>query len=237
MKNTVKRIVAIHQPNFFPWLGYFNKIFRSDVFVFLTHVKSSSTQSYSKRVRILSSGKSSWLTVPICKSDGRMKPLNKFEIKTGINFEQKHLKTIKASYSKSPYFNDVFPTIENYYKDTSTLLVNRNINIIKSICKRLEIQSVFYDSSDFCIQSTSNEMLASLVSYTNSNTYLCGGGSSGYFDESVFKQQKIEITYQDFQHPVYKQRYNSEFIPGLSIIDTLMNCGFDETSSIIRTVS
>jgi hypothetical protein len=88
-------------------------------------------------------------------------------------------------------------------------------------------------SSHFSFQSRSNELLCDLTLYAGGSTYLAGGGADDYQDEAVFVEKGVELRYQEFKHPVYFQKGGREFVPGLSIVDTLMNMGREGTKKLI----
>ena len=235
----VKKIVAIHQPNLFPWLGYFNKIYRSDEFVFLDHTINNRTEAiYTRRVQVLNTqGVSTFLTIPVRKITGSdFGPLNQWEINfEQIGFPRKQLESFKQTYSKHFYFDEVFPFIELFFEENyKNSLTLKNINFIKEICQKLNINTNFHISSDFNIDLNSTEMLISIVKLLEGNSYLSGAGGDNYQDPNLFKAKNIDLIRQKYMHPTYLQNKSNNFINGLSIIDCLMNIGFNKTEILIK---
>src|SRR5205085_3184943 len=128
LQRRIQNIVAIHQPNFFPWLGFFNKMARADSFVLLDHtVNRPNDAIYTKRVTILNNNSEYWLTIPLLKPKGvEFVPINEMRINLGDKFAGKQLKTIELNYKKAPFFNDVFPLVTSFYDHPSELISERN---------------------------------------------------------------------------------------------------------------
>ena len=233
------KVIAIHQPNLFPWLGYYSKINKSDIFVFLDHTINNRTDAiYTRRVQILNTqGEASYLTIPVKKIDGSdFGPINKWEINFDqASFPRKQLESIKQTYGKLPYFNEVFPLIEKLFDDSKVLnLVDRNISFIKESCRLLEIETPFLISSEIDTRGNSTELLISIVSHLEGTHYLSGKGGDNYQDPEMFKNANIVLDRIGYKHPIYPQEKSKEFTGGLSIIDCLMNIGFEETAKLIK---
>ncbi len=229
-------IVAIHQPNLFPWLGFFDKINRSDIFIFLDHVVNNPRNSlWIKRVQILSNCNPYWLTIPIEHPGGEVfLPINKMIISPVFN-KNKHLKTIQQNYNTAKYFKSVFQFIECFYKyDKSSLLAEKNINFIMSISQEIGIKTRFFISSKLDPISSASEMLIDLVFKVGGITYLYGGFGESYQQKDKFAVAGISLEAQNFQHPRYPQINTSNFVPGLSILDALFNIGFTGVAELLK---
>lgn len=231
------RLVAIHQPNFLPWLGYFEKIMRANVFVYLDHTKNNPrTASWYKRVNIIANKQEFWLSVPLKSSrDQVFVTLNEMEIDSAALARSKGLKTIEQNYRKAPHFSTIFPIIERYFLSHENLLVRRNLEFIEAVCKMLHITTLRIKSSDLHCATHSNELLIEIITQMNGTAYLCGGGAEGYQDDELFHKAGLDVVYQNFRHPVYPQFQGGDFKPGLSIIDALMNCGILGTRNLLLT--
>lgn len=235
----LKVIVAIHQPNFLPWLGFFHKINSSDKFVILDHVTNRPNEAiYPKRVTIVCNSQEYWLTVPISKIKGQeFIPINEMRI-ANDGFDKKHLRTIEMNYKKSPFYKEYFYLVEQYYNHPSSLIAERNIELIKEICSILKITTPLFLSSSYQFPSASNELLVALIKEVKGSVYLHGSyavSEKGYQDNDFFKEKAIELEAQDFKHPVYTQHNNKgNFVKGTSIIDALMNVGVEATEAFIR---
>ena len=140
-------IVSIHQPNFLPWIGYFDKIARSDTFIALDDVQLVRGKSYTVRTKILCQGKELWLTIPILnKSDKIMIKDSKVDNKQ--NWKKRHLKTIYLNYKKSPYYDEIYEHVKNIYDINSDYLVDYNAEFIKNTCSLLGLNRTIINSSD-----------------------------------------------------------------------------------------
>lgn len=216
----MSKICAIHQPNFFPWQGYFDKIKRSDVFVFLDQSQKQKTGGcYVNRTQLNCNGQKKYFSCPIKRLSG-FTPINKVEF-SEPEWKNKFISVISNYYKKSKNFSYYYPYIENLIISTDTMnLCKFNTTIIKELTDHLGIKAIFLNQSDLDISSTSTQMLIDICKSVNADSYLCGSGASGYQDDYLFQQQNIKLIYQDFKPTTYGD--DSSFIPGLSIIDYLM---------------
>ena len=225
------KIVGIHQPNFFPWLGYFNKIFKSDIFVILDDVQFPKTGggTWSNRVKIIVSGKSHWLTAPIVRTSG-VKKINEMEFNNSLKWKEKISKTIELNYKKAPFYFEVEEFIMDLILNDENNIAQYNLKSIFHICKILDIDSKkIVLSSNITQKGTSNELLVSITKELKANIYLSGDGANGYIDETIFQQSNIDLKYLNYKPKKYDQYNLNEFISGLSIIDVLMNLGFEKS--------
>ena len=238
IKYNMKNIVGIHQPNFFPWLGYFHKIMKVDHFVFLDDVQfPKSDGNWTNRVPLLFFGEMNWATAPIERNFSGKKNINQINIRNENIWKSKLLKTLKMSYKKHPFYLETIDVIEPLILSNEQKLSKYNINSIKTILNHLQIDSRKIKlSSNLNQKGSSNELLINLTKYFSSNIYMCGGGADGYQDENIFNKNNIKLLYQNFQHPFYNQFKQKNFIKGLSIIDCLMNLGWEQTSNLIKNV-
>lgn len=228
-------IVSIHQPNFFPWLGFFQKIIRSDIFMLLDHVENNPRSSlWTKRVQIISNGRPYWLTIPLIRSkEYNFQPINKMRISEIIKPE-KHLKTIKQNYQNAPFFCDIFFLIENFYLSNNPLISERNIEFIELVCEKLSIKTERIKSSELSPQLSSTDLLIELIKKVKGTKYLYGGLGESYQESDKFAKKHIELIPQNFKHPTYPQLNTKEFIKGLSILDALMNIGFEGVKELLN---
>lgn len=222
MKN---KIVAIHQPNFIPWIGYFNKIAQSDIFVLIDDVQFEKG-SVCNRNKIKSNiGEEVLLTVPVKLSKGSRQTFREIEIAYDQKWQRKTLNYLKVYYQKAKYFDNYFADLTSIFNPRYNNLAELNIALIKYICVKLEIKTKIFTQTnlkkDF---EKKNYLNMNICKYFNVNIYLSGQGAKKYNDEKLFNDNGIEIVYQKFNHPIYPQLWG-DFIPNLSIIDLLFNCG------------
>ena len=232
MGNLTKRVVAIHQPNFFPWLGYFNKIYQSDVFVFLDEVQFPRTSSGNivNRSRVLCSGNTKWLTSTLNKKSSITK-ISEVEIKDGV--KQKNFEKLQQYYKKSKYYKDVIEFIEELMLFKDNNLRDYNINAIKAICNKLGIKRDSVLQSSLHTTKAKEDLIIEITKKVGGDVYLSGNGAKKYQKEENFLNQGIELVYQNFTPKSYEQIGAKEFIAGLSILDSLFNVGFEGTKELI----
>lgn len=224
--------VAIHQPNFLPWLGYFNKIMQADVFVILDTVQIPRGKSIANRNTIKSAQGKMEIILPISHPKGNEHISTYYDVNISEKKnKQKILKAIQNSYSKSPYFNEIFSEILQIFECDSFCLLN--IAFINLLISKLEINTKILLLSEMNIKDKkNNELIIEICNKTNSQVYLSGVGAKKYNDESLFNGNGIKLIYQQYQHPTYPQLYG-EFIPNLSIVDALFNCGWEGTKKLL----
>lgn len=229
------KVVAIHQPNFFPWLGFFDKIVKSDYFVFLDHVQFPKTGGvWTNRVMFLVSGEARWVTAPIVRNYHGVRAINEMEFQSSQPWREKMIKTISINYRKAPYFEETMAFFEPLILNQENNISGYNIHAILAIAKKLGIgEDKFFRSSKLNYHGASNEMLVSLSNAVGADTYMCGGGAEGYQDEGVFKEAGVELLRQNFLHPFYQQVGASSFVKGLSIIDVFMNIGWTGAQDLL----
>jgi len=225
-----KEIVAIHQPNFFPWLGYFDKMIKSDIFVFMDNVQYTKG-SWINRVKIINQGKPMWITCPVSFNLGEA--ISSVKISDKEWFSNKLIRTINFNYSKAPFYEDIINIIHKMILYKELNLSDYNMKIIKEICNLLKIKTDFKLQSELKTEKSSTDLLIEIVKSVSGNSYLCGGGATAYQEDLKFKEAGVELIYQNYKHPVYNQFNTSSFVPGLSIIDVLMNCGIEETKEML----
>ncbi len=217
-------IAAIHQPNFIPWIGYFYKILKADQFVLLDDVQFT-RGGYTNRVSIKYGKGGDWLTVPLIKQGRFGELVRDVELQADPKWRTKTLQTLKANYGRAPYFKTYLPELEGIVFGTDRLLADFNIALIRFLMKALEIDTPICRSSTLQgISGLSTERLVSICRALGATEYLSGFGGANYQEQETFRQNGITLTMSAFKHPQYPQLWG-EFVPGLSAIDLLFNCG------------
>lgn len=229
------KIVAVHQPNFFPWLGFFNKISTADTFVLFDDVQFPKTGGvWSNRVMLLVAGEAKWVTATIDRNYHGTRNINEMLFLSADPWRKKMVKSLESNYQKHPFYKEVMDTIQPLIINTEPNVAAYNARAIYTIAEKIGIDTKKIKlSSGLTKSGSSNELLISITKFAGGDTYMCGGGADGYQDEQLFIEQGIKLQHQQFKHPVYPQFKRTEFIPGLSIIDALMNVGFDGTSELV----
>ncbi len=229
-------IVAIHQPNFFPWLGFFDKIAGSDVFVLLDHVTNDITAGiWVKRVKVLAGGQAKWATIPLYRGKSeKIQPINKMIVDVDNQLVGKNLRILRNAYSKAPYFETVFPLVESFFHHKSRFISGRNIDFIKSVCQMLGITTRLIISSGLGCERSATDLNIEITQKAGGTIYKSGDGSAGYLEAFKFRDAGIDLVFQGFKHPVYSQFNSEHFVPGLSIADALFNLGPEGTAALLN---
>ncbi len=216
-------ILSCHQPHYLPWLGYFDKIDKSDVFIFLDNVQYKKRE-LQNRNRIRTSRGWKWLTVPVITKKLFLQRIKDVQIDNSRDWQESHLGQIKASYSKSDHFEEYEDFFIRAYSQNWQKLIDLNVCIISYILGKLGIKKKIYFESQLGFQAEGTQRIIKICKALGADTYLSGVGGKNYLDERRFKEENIELIYQDFRHPEYKQRFDP-FIINMSIIDLLFNHG------------
>jgi hypothetical protein len=230
------KVVAIHQPTFFPWLGYFNKIARADLFIVLDNVQfSKKGGTWGNRVKLLVGGEPAWVTMPVVRNYHGVRNYAEMLIDNQSMWREKLLKTIETNYRRAPYFAEVFPQLAALINNPTARLTEYNLSAIIWLARAFQIDvSKLILGSTLRAQGSATDLLVSMVKAVDGTSYLCGGGAGGYQEDERFREAGLKLIYQGFEHPVYEQAGRvGEFSGGLSVIDALMNCGFEKTGMLI----
>jgi hypothetical protein len=221
------KVVGIHQPNFLPWLGFFDKIRRSDVFLVMDNAQFSKTGgTWTNRVQLIVNKEPAWATVPIVRAYHGLRTVAEMEINDSQPWRSKLLRTIEMSYGRAPYFAEVDPLIHEVIEESTSNLAEYNLAAIRTVCTALDLVTPMVVGSTLPIEGRSTDLLISMVRAVGGTGYLVGGGAAGYQEDGKFREAGIDLVHQDFQHPTYPQFNSPSFKPGLSVVDALMNCGF-----------
>lgn len=215
-------IVAIHQPQFMPWLGYFDKMDKCDVFVFLDNIQYKKNE-YQNRNRIKTSQGWQWLTVP---TNYRFpQKISEVTIDSTTDWRKKHLHAIEFNYGKSPYFNKYIDVFRELYGLDRLLLSDINMACVRMLRDLLGVGTELLVSSETGIScGEPNLRLIELCRKLGADTYLAGRDGKNYMDLEMFRAAGITVRFQEFNHPVYPQLFgNFEYY--MSAIDLLFNCG------------
>jgi len=227
--------VSIFQPTYLSWIGFYKAIQWSERFVFLDDVQFEH-HSWQHRNRIKSADGEIILTVPTIRKF--LQKINEVKINYAQDWAKKHLRSIKFNYCKAPFFEEFFPVLEIFYQKRVEKLLELNVNIIKDICDFLEIKTDFYYSSWLEVQDLrKNEKVIAILKKLGANQYLYAEGAEAYMQEAMdlYQGTGLKLIPLKFEYPFYSQLYG-KFIPNLSIIDIIFNCGKEKTISILKNI-
>ena len=217
--------ITIHQPNYLPYLGFFDKMKQSDIFVIYDDAQFNKEDfQHRNRIRIYHGWK--YLTVPVEK---KHIPIRKVRIRNeltvkGTTWQESHLKEIRDNYNATSYYAPYEDRLEAIYRDKYDKLIDLNMNLINFLKDAFGIKTKIILASELSFASRSTERLVDITEALGGDVYLSGTAGRDYLEISLFESRGISVEFQDFIHPVYKQRYDG-FIPNMSAIDALFNVG------------
>ena len=229
------RTAVIAQPTYLPWLGYFELIARADVVIFLDTVQFEK-QSWQCRNRLKGSdGKPFWLTVPLM-NHSLATPLREIRISPHQeSWRKKHLRSIEVHLGAGPYFQQLFPSLQQWLNTEYDYLADLNIDGIKMFSELLALSPRFVRASALNPKGHKTELVVGLCRQVGADHYYSSAGSKAYLDERLFAEAGIRLTYQTWEHPLYAQR-GKDFVSHLAVVDALMNIGPQSTRALIATV-
>lgn len=228
-----KMILAAHQPNYLPWAGYFYKMARCDVFVLLDQVQYSRT-SYTARCLIKGvGGKARWLSVPVFKKGRYYQSISQVAIDNDTAWQASHNRTLQSCYSKAPYFTEHRGLLETAYDRPWQNLSELNAELTGQLAGLLGVKAKVVKQSELGVDSASSELLIELCRKMSAGVYLSGPGGRKYLDKKKFEEAGIELRFITYFPQAYPQLWGN-FVPGLSIVDMLFNCGTQAAKKAIE---
>lgn len=217
-------MIGILQPGYLPWLGFFEQFYRSDIFVIYDDVQYDK-HSWRNRNRIKTAGGIAWLTVPVLLKFEEHPPICEVRIDNRSKWRKKHLETIRQSYARAPFFKDYIGIFEETYARNWDYLIDLDIYLIEQLTRALGIpEKQMLRSSSLGIEGDRIDRLIKICKHFSADTFYEGAAGVNYIDPVHFRERGIEIVFQDYHHPEYSQLHG-DFIPYLSVLDLLFNCG------------
>ena len=222
--------VAIHQPNFVPWLGYFDRMIRADMFVLLDHVQFE-RRNYQNRCLIRCEDEGKWLTVPVVQVSQKEKIIEKMidnpeDISGTRWWGPNHFNTLRYAYRKTRYFDLYAPRLREILEARWDKLLDLNLATLDFARWALEIDTPMVRSSTLQVEGQKSALLLAICQKVGASAFLGGmGGSREYLDNEAFAAAGMGTVWQEFSHPVYPQPGAAPFMKGLSVLDLLFNCG------------
>jgi hypothetical protein len=234
MNVAVATIVAIHQPNYIPWLGYFFKIAHADKFVFLDNVVYPDS-GFVNRNSIKTTSGPAWLTIPVISKGRRGQLIGAVETDNTRQWEERHLASLRCNYGRAPYFKETFALLEPHYRAPTrnrSSLADFNIGVICSIVAYLGVSTQFIRARELNVSGQKTDLLVDICRGIGASTYLAGTGAKSYQEDAKFEENGITPVYSPFSQQSYPQLFG-EFVANMSVVDVLMNCGYSGTRRLL----
>ncbi|MEW6077768.1 MAG: WbqC family protein [Thermodesulfobacteriota bacterium] len=222
-------IAAVHQPQYFPWLGYYDKMAKADVFCYLDNVQYKKNE-WQNRNRIKSVGGWQWLTVPVTYRFPQR--INQVKIDRKTPWGKKHIQALTTCYRRAPFFDEYMSLFEPILRSDPERLSELNIALAEALRRALGIETKTVIASELApLREEPTDRLIDICRELGADTYLAGRGGANYMDLSRFNDSGIRVVFQAFDHPVYPQLYG-DFVANLSAVDLLFNRGPDSLAVI-----
>lgn len=215
-------IVAIHQPQYMPWIGYFDKMDRADVFCYLDSVQYKKNE-WQNRNRIRTAQGWQWLTVSV--NYRFPEKINQVQINNREQWGKKHLQAIRTNYARADYFMKYFGFFGEILKQDWACIADLNIEMserLRGLIGLGDLKTI--KASEMVLSEDPTGRLVEICRNLGADTYLAGADGGKYMDMIQFEQAGIQVVFQEFKHPVYPQVYPG-FESHMSVIDLLFNCG------------
>ncbi len=223
-------MVAVHQPQYLPWIGYFHKIDQADVFVLLDTVQFKKNE-WQNRNRIKTAQGWQWLTVPVLYRYPHL--IQEVPINNKVHWQHKHRQAIISNYKKAPHYDLLEPFFAEIFSSAWEIISQLNIEVVRRLTGILGIDTPLYVASELgAFPEDPDERLISISQHFGAETYLAGAGGREYMDLKKYDKAGVQVIFQDFRHPVYDQLF-SEFEPFMSVIDLIFNHG-NKSLKILR---
>ncbi|MDD5746778.1 MAG: WbqC family protein [Candidatus Omnitrophica bacterium] len=222
--------IAIMQPGYLPWLGFYELMHNCDLFVFLDDVHYT-TRDWRNRNRIRTHDGWQWLSVPVLHKNKRCQLIKDVRIDNDEPWNKKHLRALEINYRRSRFFDRFYPELRAVYARPWEYLCQLNTELIGVCCRALSIQTPCICASTLDVRAAGSERILEICKALNAYTLYDSKAAANFLDVSLFEKERIIVEFQDYRHPVYEQVY-APFIPFMSAVDLIFNHG-PEASGIV----
>jgi hypothetical protein len=219
----LKKIV-ISQPMFFPWVGIFEQMRLSDVFIHYDSVLLPQGRSFVTRVRVKAHQGKGWLTLPVMRKGLGRQTINSVQAVDSTDWRKSHLRTLQMEYARAPYRDDMLALVEEVYLLKTSCCSELNIAAAEKIANYFELPCQFVRSSDYPFQGGKCEKLINLIRTLGGDIYITGHGALNYMDYELFEANHIQVKFMNYQLIPYPQLHGV-FDPYVSILDLIANQG------------
>jgi hypothetical protein len=222
--------IAIHQPQYLPWLGYLDKIDRAELFIVLNTVQFKKNE-WQNRNRIRTAQGWQWLTVPVLHRFGQT--LGEVRINPSSEWQSKHLRALEVHYARAPFRDPVLRGLACVLEQQWDRLADLNLAVLRWMLDAFGIKTPLRLASELRVREGPTDRLVDLCRAAGATHYLAGAGAAQYMDVPRFEASGVKLELQNFRHPVYPQCYEP-FVPGLSALDLLLMRG-EEALAVLRS--
>ena len=226
------KTIVVLQPGYLPWLGFFDQMRRADVFVYYDDVQYDK-HGWRNRNRVKSPAGAHWLTVPV-RHHGLGQPrIMDVEIDSRAPWARKHLGSLRQFYARAPFVRLYLPELEALLEQSWTRLIDLDVAVVATMARWLKLSPEMHMASALGVEGEQSGRLLALCRHFGATRYLSGSAARDYLDVPLFERHGVAVEWQDYRHPTYHQQHG-EFVPYLSAIDLLLNCG-EESRAILES--
>lgn len=232
-------ILGAHQPHFLPWLGYLDKLARSELFVVMDDLQYEA-QNFQNRQRLKLAAGPHWLSVPLLRGAQSDRICDKRIDNTGRgsrhHWQRRMWRTLEVHYGATPHFARYAPALEDIFLRRWDYLLDLDLHMLELARNWLGITRPIVRSSSLSLRGAKTDRIIDMCQRLGARVYFCGrGGSTGYLDVDALERAGIRVLWQRFTHPQYPQRYPERgFASHLGFLDLLLNCGPDAATILSR---
>jgi hypothetical protein len=230
--------VSIHQPGYFPWLGWLDKVRRSELFILMDEVQLSDSAYQNRNIFLTHDGQEKYLTIPIRKKGYQEKTIRELELSDHEDWRAKHRQFLQANYRKHPFYTEVMDRLSPFFDKPYRFLGEVLEDSVRLSLSMMGIHTpmVLQSSLEYDRSLRKNELVLALVQAVQADAYLSGQGAKSYMVLEDYTNAGIRVEFQEFSHPAYPQwqeRKGLPFKPGMSCLDLLFNVGLTAAHAVL----
>lgn len=224
-------ILVGHQPEYIPYLGFFQKVARADHLILVDHVQYA-RKDFQNRNYVRNHEGKILLSVPVLSRDKFDQTIREVVINNTSPWTRKHWRSISLAYSKAPFFEKYAPDLQTVYEKSWIKLSDLTIQLIRILLGWFDVRIPISISSEMGFSQKGTAMLIEMCRKVGADHYISGQGARGYVNIREMKAAGIGHHFSRFVHPVYPQ-FQGNFICNLSVLDLFFNCG-DGAKDVLR---
>lgn len=224
-------VTTIHQPSFFPWLGLLDKIAKSQNYILLDNVHANKASNQYRNI-FYCNGLSKYISIPVDYNINKL--ISELKFKNNL-WKEEHLNKFYNYYLKSPFFDEIFPLIQDVYNSSYESPIDFIINTMLFAFNMFKINVDIIKNSELNSSGSKGRLVLDICKKTNTKVYLSGQGAMNYMDEDILKEfhtNGIKVIWHAFEHPIYNQDMKYNFVSGLSFLDILFFEGIENANRI-----
>lgn len=226
--------VAIHQPHYFPWLGYLDKMAKVDEFIIMDEVQLTDRSPMVRNKFLQANGASILLSVSVDKKGYRDKKTCEIRLSDWEKVSAKHKTFFELNYRKCVGYDEVMALVEPVLTDSYERLIDVEMASMNALRAIFDIHTplIFQSQISTGDMGKNNDLILNLCINDHADAYLSGNGARKYMVDDKFLEKGIKVSYQKFQYPIYEQRSSEEFVPNLSALDLAFQYGIDRARDV-----